>query len=360
MGQQKFQNFVQFTSLWPECSFCFLGDNGQADVRVGELMVQDFGSRIDGVFIHLVQPLDQTPGYVKGVSEERWKRLNIFFFHTYIGLAVEATRRGLITDDGLERIAKSAKEEFLSIDFADVDIYKKARQDLNRDLTEVNDLLHITRGVNMFITTRRRAASRGMNAPPGRNSTDIYVSFLQPKYSVVFSKGDKVVTCVGIGTIEKSARAQDGIYTIKIRSMGGGAARATTRVFAPASALRRVPPLKRGTPVLTTFGSGIVMNVTPEHNIYEVWLKSVATSPSITTAYLNERDVIKVLQAAVGDRVKTIIGDGIVIKYRSSDNVYCIKLGRGQEDNEFFATLYTQDKLERLRDDEKGTYCSVQ
>ena len=33
MGRQKFQNFNEFAKLWPESSFLFIGDNGQADVR---------------------------------------------------------------------------------------------------------------------------------------------------------------------------------------------------------------------------------------------------------------------------------------------------------------------------------------
>ena len=40
MAQQKFNNFKEFSDLWPECSFVFIGDNGQGDVRVGELMLK--------------------------------------------------------------------------------------------------------------------------------------------------------------------------------------------------------------------------------------------------------------------------------------------------------------------------------
>ena len=428
MSQQKFTNFVQFTTLWPECTFLFIGDNGQGDVRVGELIIENYSHRTDGVFIHLIQPIEDTPGYIKGISEQKWKEQKIYFFTTYIGLAVEALRRGLINDDALEKISRSAKEEFQSIDFSNPTMYQKAFDDINRDLTEANDMLHVVRGVHGFTTSRRRA-SRGWNEKKrgrrvsmlnstnghhgnngsggsgnggyggngdnggngvqdddnesntsGRGSTDIYVPFLRPKISMVFHVNDRVITCFGIGIIEQKARPKDGIYTVLLgddihtsnvmhHSTNSATAssryqhgnRNGVRVYAPASALRRVAPLPRGTPVLTTFGTGIVYNVQPKHNIHEIWLKTVATSSSITKAYLNKRDVLKPLRAAVGDRVKTIMGIGLVVGYRKHDNFYCIKLGKGKEDSEFFATLYTKDKLERLEEEKNGdAFCLMQ
>ena len=69
MARQKFRNFEEFSALWPECSFIFVGDNGQGDVRVGELMLsrqsltgRKISERVDGVFIHIVQPIELTPG----------------------------------------------------------------------------------------------------------------------------------------------------------------------------------------------------------------------------------------------------------------------------------------------------------
>ena len=37
MARQKFKNFEEFSALWPECSFVFVGDNGQGDVIAAEL-----------------------------------------------------------------------------------------------------------------------------------------------------------------------------------------------------------------------------------------------------------------------------------------------------------------------------------
>ena len=85
---------------------------------MGEMIVENFPDRVDGIFIHQVQPIHQTPGYVAHVSELKWKKLKICFFKTYIGLAVEANTRNIIDDVALEKIARSAVEEFNSIDFS--------------------------------------------------------------------------------------------------------------------------------------------------------------------------------------------------------------------------------------------------
>jgi hypothetical protein len=82
-------------------------------------------------------------------------------------------------------------------------------------------------------------------------------------------------------------------------------------------------------------------------------------SSSLIKGYFNKRDVKKVLQAAVGDRVKTIFGDGIVIGYRVIDDVYIIKLGSGKGNPRFWSTFYTQDKFERLPEQGNGVRCTI-
>jgi hypothetical protein len=367
MSRQKFANFQEFQKLWPESSFVFIGDNGQGDVRVGEMMMEHFLDCVDGIFIHLVQPLDQTPGYIKGVSEQKWDDLNIFFFRTYVGFAVEATKRNLINEEGMEMLYQAAREEFSTIDFTSDLLYQRALNDFNRDIAEANDLLH---AVDSMSKTRRRPSRVGHNSSGG--TSRINFPFFRPKASMVLSIGDKVVTCFGngmIGTIEKRARRLDGIVTVRLCrnvalvSSTDNTACFDIRVYAPSSALRRVKPLPAGTPVLTTFGTGIIDEVRPYDNIHIELIKQVvSTTPlaSITKAYLNKRDVLKVLQAAVGDRVKTILGEGVVVGYRESDNIYIVKLGRGKQDQEFWSTLYTRDKLERLPEVEQKAQCTIQ
>jgi hypothetical protein len=51
----RLQNFTEYLSLYPEFSYVFIGDNGQADVRAAELMMEEHREQIDLIFIHMVQ-----------------------------------------------------------------------------------------------------------------------------------------------------------------------------------------------------------------------------------------------------------------------------------------------------------------
>ena len=95
--------------------------------------------------------------------------------------------------------------------------------------------------------------------------------------------------------------------------------------------------------------------------------------------------MLRTLDAAVGDRVKTAIGDGLVVDYRSRDNTYVIKLFTGKSDaslhhasagvlrqsqsrRQFWSTLYLSgdsrsqaSKLQRLPQEESvGNRCVIQ
>ena len=61
----------------------------------------------------------------------------------------------------------------------------------------------------------------------------------------------------------------------------------------------------------------------------------------------------------MGDRVKTILGEGTVVEFRVVDQVYVIRLGSGKTGNDFWSTLYTTDKLERLLEQNAGGMCVV-
>ncbi len=41
MAQKKFSNMDEYSQLYPEYRFVFVGDNGQGDVRAAELMMRD-------------------------------------------------------------------------------------------------------------------------------------------------------------------------------------------------------------------------------------------------------------------------------------------------------------------------------
>uniref|UniRef100_A0A0A9YAN8 Phosphatidate phosphatase APP1 catalytic domain-containing protein n=1 Tax=Lygus hesperus TaxID=30085 RepID=A0A0A9YAN8_LYGHE len=114
MARTKYTNFFEYATLYPEYHFVFVGDNGQADVLTGEMMIRSFRSRISLVLIHLVQPIELTPGYTRQRYNE-WYSIGIRFFRTYVGAGLEACLASIIHPRGLRRIMQRCVTEFFAI-----------------------------------------------------------------------------------------------------------------------------------------------------------------------------------------------------------------------------------------------------
>ncbi|CAD7951616.1 unnamed protein product [Amoebophrya sp. A120] len=69
LGDKKFANFVEYQSLYPEFKFIFIGDNGQADYYTATKMLDECPEVIECVYIHVVQNLDRTYGYVQSAAQ---------------------------------------------------------------------------------------------------------------------------------------------------------------------------------------------------------------------------------------------------------------------------------------------------
>ena len=97
MAGQKIANIDHYRQLFPEYRKLFIGDSGQGDVRVGELLLERFGDVVEIVIIHDV---------VGTPEEERATHAaaGIYFVDTYIGAARLMHERGLIAEAGLERV----------------------------------------------------------------------------------------------------------------------------------------------------------------------------------------------------------------------------------------------------------------
>ncbi len=81
IARNKYRNFEEYASLYPEFRMVFIGDNGQGDVRAAELMLESrLSGHIDAVFIHLVQPLEATYGYNGPETLQKWQNMGIHFF----------------------------------------------------------------------------------------------------------------------------------------------------------------------------------------------------------------------------------------------------------------------------------------
>ena len=123
IADKKLFNWKQLRQLYPEYDSVFIGDSGQGDAIFGARAAAD----LEAVFIHDVTNMsdaDKAAAAAKG----------IFVFDTYVAAATEAFRGGLISRDGLLRVAESAKRELATIPF-DSEAQRVAREsDLDRDL----------------------------------------------------------------------------------------------------------------------------------------------------------------------------------------------------------------------------------
>lgn len=106
MAGRKIANIRHYHALFPEYRLVFVGDSGQADIRVGELLWQRLGKALDFVVIHDVVA---TPA----AARARLRRERIHLVDTYIGAARYAYECGLIARVGLERVIA---ESFAALD----------------------------------------------------------------------------------------------------------------------------------------------------------------------------------------------------------------------------------------------------
>jgi len=111
MARKKLRNMVEYHAIYPEFSHVFVCDNGQADVRAAELMKEKLGAALECVFVHEVQPRDLTFGFTPA-SPAKWRQMGICFYKTFVGAALVAFERGLIGADALRRVCVRAVDDF--------------------------------------------------------------------------------------------------------------------------------------------------------------------------------------------------------------------------------------------------------
>lgn len=146
LARKKFQNFKQFVSIYPEYKHVFICDNGQGDVRAGELMYDQYPRHIDCLFVHLVQDIQKTYGF----DSERWRKKGLLsrtcFFKCYPDAALYAAtlKPPLIRMSGLRRICQDAVADFemiLPSQWSSQSQKRDRRSELNQSLWRCNNLL---------------------------------------------------------------------------------------------------------------------------------------------------------------------------------------------------------------------------
>merc|ERR1712038_1419878 len=146
-----------------------------------------------------------------------------------------------------------------------------------------------------------------------------------------FMDGAAVLTPFGNGRVE-SFRTNDGFYEVSL--VGWRLANSRfSKIYVMKDSLtyQKAKGCHEGYAVLTSYDlTGILESVQQKTGVHIVTIPMAGMG-----CYLQPKDIIKPLKAVVGDDVLTPYGNGQVIKYRSSEDVYQICLSWG-------AVLYAQ------------------
>jgi len=133
IAAKKFDNWQQVRQLYPEYGSVFIGDSGQGDASFGAKAVATSPSDMKRVFIHNVTHLD-------AAQKADFAKQGVYVFDTYVGAATEAYRDGLITRDGLQRVADAAQAELAQVKFDSPEKQAARQAELDRDLAALRNL----------------------------------------------------------------------------------------------------------------------------------------------------------------------------------------------------------------------------
>lgn len=155
LARKKFDNFRRYVSIYPEYKHVFIGDNGQGDVKAGEMMFDNYPYELEAVYVHVVRDVKLTYGY--DLSRWREKEFKPCFFRCYPEAALHAATQTppLIRLKGLQRICQDAGKDFLHLknsQFASDLAREDRRIELNQAIWKANDFLvwHLEEPVEMI------------------------------------------------------------------------------------------------------------------------------------------------------------------------------------------------------------------
>lgn len=134
MAERKLLGFDRYRALFPEYGFVFIGDSGQGDAIFGGWIAASHPDIVRAVLIHDVIDTSEP-------ERTAFRERGVLFFDTYLGAALECFSRGLISEDGLIRVAAAAAADLDRISFDDPAQSAARRRDLDRDLSRAAALL---------------------------------------------------------------------------------------------------------------------------------------------------------------------------------------------------------------------------
>ena len=144
LALKKYDNFQRYVSIYPEYKHVFVCDNGQGDVRAGEMMFDAHPYEFEALYVHVVQDIDKTHGYDPAGWKE--KGFEPCFFRTYPEAALDAVKRDppLIRKSGLQRICIDTVKDFHLIRPKQWSSHRrktKRRAELNQGIWKANEYL---------------------------------------------------------------------------------------------------------------------------------------------------------------------------------------------------------------------------
>lgn len=126
MAGRKIANIEHYHALFPEYRLLFIGDSGQADIRVGDTLWQRLEHALDIVFIHDVV-------HTSDAERARLRGERIHLVDTYVGAARIAHERGLIARAGLDRVVQESLSALAEIRWSSVEQERATRALFERD-----------------------------------------------------------------------------------------------------------------------------------------------------------------------------------------------------------------------------------
>ncbi|CAB9504963.1 expressed unknown protein [Seminavis robusta] len=145
LAVKKFENFKRYVSIYPEFKHVFVADNGQGDVRAGEMMFDNFPYELEALYVHEVTERRKTHGY----DAEAYRKKEFFpcFFTTYPEAAIHAATIAdppLMGLKGMRRVCADAAGDFQAIaenKWATIRTKAERRLELNQAIWLANSIL---------------------------------------------------------------------------------------------------------------------------------------------------------------------------------------------------------------------------
>jgi len=153
VGETKFDSFRSYSALYPEYDYVFIGDNGQGDLYAAEKMIkycaESSKCELRGVFIHQVQPQEdelrhRERGAEMDAEEEagQGKTLGPDAFSSYVGAAISAHTKDLLSSSDLYNVAIAALSDFDDMRaLCPEHDFRVLAEQLNTDVAAVNAIL---------------------------------------------------------------------------------------------------------------------------------------------------------------------------------------------------------------------------